>query len=245
MVQKTVDILDYLSNNPKGATLSTIVRDLGFPKTTVYDILKILMINDFVQYSNPDKKIYCIGAQVYGIGLSYLRTSVFFRVARPYLVLLGDRYKKAAILSKRRNDRAILIYKYVPLNVKTGSGNVGDIKQLHSTSIGKCYLAFDPEAVCLIDTIDLPARTPYTITEREKLKQNIKELQDLGYSWERREDDIRMACLAAPIFKKDTMIGTISMSGRYEEDEDLTAQGNEILQLAKLISAQLEQEKNL
>jgi DNA-binding IclR family transcriptional regulator len=49
-----------------------------------------------------------------------------------------------------------------------------------------------------------------------------------------------MACLAAPVFQSETMIGTISMTGWYKEDEDFEGQGNEVLQLARIISTELE-----
>ena len=240
-VQKTIDILDYVSNHPKGVSLSAVARDLQYPKTTVHDILKTLMRNDFVQYVKPEKKNYCIGAQVYAIGFTYLESSILFRTARHYLNLLADKYEKTTFLSKRHHDRVICVYKYSSPHAKAPTGNIGDQKRLHSTAIGKCYLAFDPDAAPLIDTIDLPAFTPYTITDRNKLKAHIKELRKLGYSWEQREAHPKMACLAAPVFTHDAMIGTISMTGWYREDEDFATQGNEIAQLAKLISVQLEQ----
>ena len=241
MVQKTIDILDYLSNHPKGASLSTIARDLKFPKTTVYDILKTLMNNDFVQYVKPEKKQYCIGAKVYAIGFTFLESSVLFKTAKPYLILLADKYEKATFLSKRHHDKVICVYKYASAYAKAPTGNIGDQKRLHSTAIGKCYLAFDSGAAQFIDTIELPAITPYTITDREKLKRHIRELRSLGYSWEQRESHMKMACLAAPVFSRGAMAGTISMTGWYQEDEDFTTQGNEIAQLAKLITVELEQ----
>ena len=244
MVQKTVDILDYLSSHSKGASLSAIAKDLGFPKTTVYDILKTLKLNDFVQYAKPEKKNYCIGAQVYAIGFTYLESSILFQCAKPYLILLADKYEKTSFLSKRHHDRVICVFKYASPYAKAPTGNIGDQKRLHSTAIGKCYLAFDSEIASLIDTIDMPAFTPYTITDRNKLKANIEELRALGYSWEKRESHIKMACIAAPVFSGGAMIGTISMTGWYREEEDFVTQGNEITQLAKLISAQLEQSGN-
>jgi DNA-binding IclR family transcriptional regulator len=241
MVQKTIDILDYVSNHPKGTSLSAIAKDLRYPKTTVHDILKTLMRNDFIQYVKPEKKTYCIGAQVYAIGFTYLESSILFKTAKHYLILLADKYEKTTFLSKRHHDRVICVYKYASAHAKAPTGNIGDQKRLHSTAIGKCYLAFDPEAASLIDTIDMPAFTPYTITDRNKLKAHIKELRALGYSWEKRESHQKMACLAAPVFARDAMIGTISMTGWYREDEDFTPLGNEIAQLAKLISVQMEQ----
>lgn len=239
MVQKTIDVLNFLSAHPKGAALTDIVKGLNYPKTTVHDILRTLIANDFVQYTKPPKKNYCIGAKAYTIGIGYLESSSLFLAAKPYLILLADKYEKTTFLAKRYNDRVVSIYKYVSLHAKAPSGNIGDQKRLHSTSIGKCYLAFDKDAFPLIDTIDLPPFTPYTITSRTRLKEHIEKLRALGYSWEQRESHHKMACLAAPIFENETMVGTISMTGWYREDEDYASQGNEIAQLAKLISAEL------
>ncbi|MCL2231551.1 MAG: IclR family transcriptional regulator [Treponema sp.] len=241
MIQKTINILDYLSIYPNGATLSTITKDLGYPKTTVFDILKTLLMNDFVQYVKPGKKIYCVGARLFAIGSVYTESSILLRTVRPYLMLLADKYGKTTFFSKRHNDCAICVYKYVPQHAKAPTENLGLKKLLHSTATGKCYLAFDTEAFHFIDTINLPAITPYTITDREKLKAHIAELRLRGYSWEQRESYLLSACLAAPIFTRGAMVGAISMVGWYREGEDFTAQGNEILQLAKLVSSQLDQ----
>ena len=240
MVQKTVDVMNYLSSHPQGSALSDIARDLQYPKTTVHDILKTLMLNDFVQFTKHPKKKYCIGAHVYTIGMGYLESSSLFLTAKPYLILLADKYEKTTFLAKRYNDHVICIYKYASLHAKAPTGNIGDKKKLHSTAIGKCYLAFDSDALNLVDTIDLPGITPYTITARDKLKKHIEDLRSLGYSWEKRESHIKMACLAAPVFSQGVMAGTISMTGWYREEEDFVTQGNEIAQLAKLISIQLD-----
>ena len=242
MVQKTIDVLSYLSANPRGAVLTDIAKALNCPKTTVHDILKTLADNNFVQYNKSTHKKYSIGVNVYTIGVRYLESSNLFRIAKPYLILLADKYEKTTFLGKRMNDRVVSIYKFASLLAKAPSGNVGDLKRLHASAIGKCYLAFDPEAAQFVDTIDLPAITPYTITDRGRLKSHIEKLKALGYSWEQREAHIKMACLAAPIYEKGVMVATISMTGWYREDEDYASQGNEIAQLAKLISVQLDQE---
>ncbi|GHT75308.1 hypothetical protein FACS1894124_6480 [Spirochaetia bacterium] len=184
MVQKTIDVLNYLSNHPKGGKLTAIAEELKYPKTTVHDILKTLLNNDFVQYSNLEKKIYCIGTQAYTIGITYLESSRLFLTAKHYLILLADKYEKTTFLAKRHNDRVICVYKYASPHAKAPTGNIGDQKRLHSTAIGKCYMAFDPDAAPLIDTIELVRFTPYTITDREQLKEHLKQIQAQGYSWE-------------------------------------------------------------
>jgi DNA-binding IclR family transcriptional regulator len=240
MIQKTIDVLFYLSANPRGAKLTEIAEKLEIPKTTVFDILKTLMKNDFVHYINAPKKIYGIGSQIYAIGMTYLDSSSLFTIAKPYLTLLADKYEKTTFISKRHHDRVTCVYKYASPYAKAPTGNIGDQKMLHSTSIGKCYLAFDAAAAPLIDTIELLPSTPYTITSREELKKQIQQIRGLGYSLERRESHELMACLAAPIYNRGAMVGTISMTGFFREGEDFSSQGNELAQLAKIISEQLE-----
>ncbi len=240
MVQKTVDVLVYLSNHAHGVTLTEISEALLIPKTTVFDILKTLRENDFAHYINPKKKTYGIGAQSYAIGMTYLKTSNLFMIAQPFLIELADKYQKTTFISKRHGDEFTFVYKYESPFSKVTTANTGDRKPLHCTSIGKAYLAFDPQAEELINTIELPGFTKYTITNREKLKENIKKIKNLGYSYESRESQEHMACLAAPIYNyQNSMVATISMSGLYQEKEDLHQQGLELKKLAQVISTQL------
>jgi DNA-binding IclR family transcriptional regulator len=239
MVQKTVDVLFYLSGKPLGASLTEIAKNLRFPKTTVFDILKTLLQNDFVHYVKIQEKTYGIGAQIYAVGMTYFESSTVFSIAVPYLMFLADKYKKTAFISKRHNDRATCVYKYISPYAKARTSGIGGQKMLHSTAIGKCYLAFDTAAAVLIDTIELTPCTPYTITSRDRLKENIQNIRALGYSYEKRESFETMACLAAPLFDHGNMVGTISMTGFYHEDEDLSVQGKEMAQIANIISEQL------
>lgn len=49
-----------------------------------------------------------------------------------------------------------------------------------------------------------------------------------------------MACVAAPIYNYEkSMVGTISMSGLFQERENLHAQGEELKKLSQIISEQL------
>jgi DNA-binding IclR family transcriptional regulator len=239
MVQKTVDVLFYLSGKPRGASLTEIAKNLRFPKTTVFDILKTLLQNDFVHYTDTRGKTYGIGAQIYAVGMTYFESSTVFSIAVPYLMFLADKYKKTAFISKRHNDRATCVYKYISPYAKASTSGIGGQKMLHSTAIGKCYLAFDAAAVALIDTIELVRCTPYTITSRERLKEHIREIKALGYAYEKRESFETMACLAAPLFDQGSMVGTISMTGLYDADENFSVQGNEMAQIANIISKQL------
>ncbi len=240
MVQKTLDVLGYLSKNAQGVTLTEMAEKLEIPKTTMYDILRTLRENDFIHFMNTKRKTYGIGSQTYAIGMTYLKTSNLFMVAQPFLIELADKYQKTAFIAKRHGSEFTFVYKYESPFSKVTTANTGDKKPLHCASIGKCFLAFDPDAKDLIETIPLPGFTKYTITNRDKLKENIMKIKKLGYSFESRESQEHMACLAAPIYNfENSMVATISMSGLFQEKEDSHLQGLELKKLAQVISAQL------
>lgn len=239
-VQKVIDIIEILSSHVEGMTLTEITKELELPKTTVYDILKTLRENEIIQYRNKRTKKYGVGARLYVMGTAYVRNSNLLSIAQPYLMEIAEKYEKTTFVSKRVMDRFTFVYKYESPRAKVTTANVGDQKLLHSTSIGKCFLAFDPTAADLIETIPLPAFTKWTITDRNKLKSELEKIRKLGYSYEFRESQEHMACLAAPIYNfENAMTATISMSGLYQEREDLHQQGENLARLAKVISTQL------
>lgn len=239
-VLKTINILEFLSNNPEGANLTDLALSLNYPKSTVFDILKSLISTGMIHYIDSKQKIYGIGSKAYKIGNTYLRATNLYIIAKPYLIEIADKYKKTTFISKREGDKFTFVYKYESPNSLVKTAETGDQKPLHSTAIGKCYLAFDPTASKTIDIIELKPYTKYTITNRNELKEQIEYIRKLGFSFEYRESQLHMSCVAAPIYNNEkSMISTISMSGLYLENEDLKIQGFELKKLAKIISEKI------
>jgi DNA-binding IclR family transcriptional regulator len=61
---------------------------------------------------------------------------------------------------------------------------------------------------------DLKAYTEYTITDRKKLKENLKQVAEQGYALDNEELDLGVRCVAAPIRDYTRrIIGSLSISG--------------------------------
>ncbi len=82
---------------------------------------------------------------------------------------------------------------------------VGRRMFLHSTSVGKCLLAWLPkhEVETIAKQQGLKKRTPKTITSITKLIADLEHVKQAGYAVDDEENSLGARCLGAPIF--DTM----------------------------------------
>ena len=78
-VLRSIDILDYLSHSKKPVTLSAISKDLGIPKSSVFDIIHTLVHKEMVQM-DEDTKCFSLDVHCFEIGSTYLsRTDIQYR----------------------------------------------------------------------------------------------------------------------------------------------------------------------
>ena len=87
---KTIKILELLSENPKGLTVSEISRTLGFPKSTTHRILSTFSDHAYID-QNAETKKYFLGLRVVQIASVFLSNLDIRKITERYL---EDLYKK-------------------------------------------------------------------------------------------------------------------------------------------------------
>ncbi|RKL62379.1 hypothetical protein DXT63_12210 [Thermoanaerobacteraceae bacterium SP2] len=112
------------------------------------------------------------------------------------------------------------------------------------TSLGRVLLTDLPEeALDSIFTAPIKPLTPYTITDIEKIKEQIKKIKEQGYAIDNEEFCLGVKCIAAPIkgFGGKT-VAAISVSIptiRIESDEKFQQIREYVVTTAKNISTEL------
>jgi len=120
---------------------------------------------------------------------------------------------------------------------------------LHPTAVGKVFLAYMPEEdfESIIRERGLKRFTENTITDAEKLKEELKEIRAKGYGFDDQEVKLGVRRIAAPIFDHSEKIaGVIGIAGptfrmRRERKEEL---GRMVKQAAEEISNELGWERS-
>ncbi|MFG6581482.1 IclR family transcriptional regulator [Sulfitobacter sp. 1A13191] len=78
---------------------------------------------------------------------------------------------------------------------------------LHSSAQGQILLAFgDPKLVDEVCSEELPALTPKTLTNPEKLRCRVEEARQSGYVWAPEETLLGVNVVAAPVFNNHKQI---------------------------------------
>lgn len=100
----------------------------------------------------------------------------------------------------------------------------GDLMPLHSGASGKVFLAFMPEERRnqILSSTKLTAYTPNTITDRDRLEQELEVIRRREYAISRGERVSDVASVAAPVRNQNgDVVAAINISGpitRLQED---------------------------
>ena len=71
--ERVLDILELLSTNPDGMTLTQLSRALNAPKSSIMPLVHTMTSRKFI-YQHKDTSRYCMGIAAYSVGSSYTNT---------------------------------------------------------------------------------------------------------------------------------------------------------------------------
>ena len=85
---RTLDILEFIASNGQ-TQAATLARELGIPRSTVYQLLEILERHGLVTRLT-EQRAYGIGLKTFELGSAYSRQHRVSQVAHPVLARLVD-----------------------------------------------------------------------------------------------------------------------------------------------------------
>ena len=88
----TLRIIRYLAGHSGPVRASTVSRDLGLPRSTVYHLLTVMRDEGFLLHS-PEDQAYLLSPLVADIGSSVLRTSTAGAAAASVVSALTSRWR--------------------------------------------------------------------------------------------------------------------------------------------------------
>jgi DNA-binding IclR family transcriptional regulator len=87
-----------------------------------------------------------------------------------------------------------------PLSVSLFVQQIGPCVPAYCSSIGKALLSFldDEELDAYLERTELVAYTPNTIIQKDRLRRELKETRQRGYSMDQEETVSGLYCIGAP-----------------------------------------------
>jgi DNA-binding IclR family transcriptional regulator len=190
-------------------TLGEIRRQLGLPKTTVFRLLKTLVGLGFMDY-DPQAAKYHLGPSFHRAVYVTFADAELVRNVHPHMVTLAASTEETVNLAVWTGEWPLIVDSVLtprPFKPPAAIGMVMEgLASLHS----RTFLAFGSEdkreAALAIQEVP---RTPYTVVDPERLKEELARIRREGVAYGLQEWAVGMCSVAAPVFG---LAGTIRAS---------------------------------
>jgi IclR family acetate operon transcriptional repressor len=195
-------------------SLAELSRQVRVPKATLYRLLEGLCATEFLEQEPSGS--YNLGIKAFEVGSAYLSKLDFPQTARRSLEELAATCRETASLGVLSHGEVVYVAIERTQREIGIQSQVGTRHPAHCTALGKVLLAGLPEeeALSLLETTGMPARTEHTITSPAALLAELHDVRARGYAIDNEERAYGVKCIAAPI-RNDTgrVVGAISVSG--------------------------------
>jgi DNA-binding IclR family transcriptional regulator len=197
---RTIQILERLaegSTHP-GPTLAELARDLEVPKSSLHVVVQTLIRRGWVERDDAGR--LGIGVRAVRIGMAYVDNDPVVAVTEPVLDDLVAELDETVHLGRLDGIDIVHLARRDSTQQLRLVSEVGRRVPAYTTALGKALLAALPD-----DELNdhLPARleplTEATITSRRRLKAELGEIRERGWSSEEGENESGIACVAVTL----------------------------------------------
>jgi DNA-binding IclR family transcriptional regulator len=221
-VERTLDIVEALSAHRTGIGVTELSKALNLHKSTVHRLLTTLMVRKYVEQDSESGK-YRLSVKLFELGNAVLSKLNMRSHALPFLRELRDRTRETVQLSIV-DQNEVLYIDVLESPEKIGvKAAIGERAPLYCTASGKIWLAGLPDERFfeVMRGVEFKPRTQATITNFERLKEDVAKAKDSGVARDLGEYDDDLRGLGAAIKNyRGRVIACISLavpSSRYQE----------------------------
>ncbi len=208
-------ILDVMADAGGEAKLTEIAASAGLNVSTCHHLISTLHNWGYVA-RGINSRSYVLGSRILHLSAACLRQVDLPRRAQSFVDRLNDQTREAVPLAIMQDTTLVHILRREARHaVRVEAGFGGNANAAHATATGKAILAWLPptELDRIVADKGLTSFTPNTITEIEKLIEELRLVRRNGYAIDREEFRPGVICLGAAIRDHaGAVVGSISVS---------------------------------
>ena len=223
LVERTMDILEFIASRRTEVTLADISENLGIPKATAFRIVNTLKSLGYVKQTDTSKK-YFISYKLLEIANDTINYNDQINKLKPYMKLYAYKYNLSTSLIGYCNDEAVFIFG-ISINPKNISQmTVGSKMPYYISVAGKNMLATysDSELDSYFRENILLPYTEYTLTNEKDLRQDIELTKINGFAVCDREFSESTTMIGIPIYNSSGVLKlTLSLILNFEKKQNI------------------------
>lgn len=241
-LERSVEILETISNAREGITLNEIVERFDLPKTSAFDIIQSLQELGMLEVVPGNPKRYVIGLRAFTIGKKYTQNLEILDVAKEVVENVVKQLNMTVFLAKIDGNKVVYIYKREPAGTYVATAEISTRNDVYCTSLGKAIVAFTTEdkRQKILKNLTFSPKTNKTITDMDAFEIDLERTRNRGYSIDEQEIDENIMCVGAPIFDAYGNVEySISAVGIFNPNRDTAMEGQIVKEAGKQISLKL------
>lgn len=210
-VETLFDILEYVHQR-NGVTLSEATSDLDYAKSTIHRHLSTLEQRGYVVHEDG----YRVGLRFLEFGEDARNRKQAYQLAKEKVEELAEETDERAQFLVEEHGEAVYLHRAVGDHAVRTDPGIGKRIPLHATASGKSILAaMSPEKVSrIIEQTAFEKITDETITNQETLYDELEQIRQRGYAFNREENLDGLRAIGVPVKgPKGNVIGGLSVSG--------------------------------
>jgi IclR family acetate operon transcriptional repressor len=208
-------ILDVIADAGGEAKLTEIANIAGLNISTCHHLISTLHNWGYVA-RGPNSRSYVLGSRILHLSAACLRQVDLPRRAQSFVDRLNDQTREAVHLAIMQDTNLVNVLRRDARHaVRVDAGLGGNSNAAHATATGKAILAWLPptELDRIVADKGLTAFTPHTISDIDRLKEELRLTRRNGFAMDREEFQLGVVCIGAAIRDHaGAVVGSIGVS---------------------------------
>ncbi|MDY0190294.1 MAG: IclR family transcriptional regulator [Desulfuromonas sp.] len=213
-VSHALDLLEQFHDEIDELGVTELSKRLKLHKNNVFRLLATLESRGYIE-QNKATENYRLGLKSLELGQTFIKQMGLLRQAKLTLEQLVEQCNETAYVAIFKEDSVVYLdVVETDMTVRVVS-RVGSRLPSYCTAAGKVHLShMSEEELDSLLSKEFKGYTPTTITSRETLKVELRQVAKNGYAIDNEELDPGVRCIAAPIYDYTRrIVGAISLSG--------------------------------
>lgn len=199
-VVKALRVLTAVVEAAEPISLADLSAAVALPKPTVHRLAAILVREGMLE-KDPLTRRYAVARGFHDLAFRAIRSAPVHRARQFLLQRLSEKLGETVNLGVLSEGTVIYLERVESAWPLRMDFKPGSRVPIHCTAIGKLLLAFTPPSVrdSLLAVAPLQAYTKNTITDRERLLEELRITRKRGHSEDNEEFLAGVCCLAVPV----------------------------------------------
>jgi IclR family acetate operon transcriptional repressor len=215
ILDRTLDLLEMLTQQPDGLTLTAMTELLKMPKNTVFRIASTLTLRGYVE-RNDETKVYRVSRRLLSLGHTAIGGERLVAAAVPVLRALRDATGETALLGVLAGSHGVVLDQVASSEPVKVVVEIGHAFTLHTAAPAKAMLAYwnGDARNAFVKQMKFPRLTWQTITSARAYMRELENVKSRGYALDECEESEAFACVAAPVFDaRGNVVASVWISG--------------------------------